>query len=228
MCQFKGHLIIVCCHAVYLPSLEPSMDNETVSPKNPLEEANWQLESFQRSNPSGKLGEHFTFIQHIQVGKELLKLGVNSHVDTVLMFSGGATKHTKMEESRSYLNALKDLEDQEGALAIPQENFLLETNATDSFQNLLFSILRYWSAKGSWPANITVITHAFKARRFLELHAPAIKWPTDRIRVVGIDPSFSGSFTFPRHSLPSLIRGSLGIKRNPGTRACARLRTVDH
>lgn len=34
-------------------------------------------------------------------------------------------------------------------------------------------------------------THAFKEERFLTLHAPAIKWPADRIRIQGINPPFT-------------------------------------
>jgi hypothetical protein len=41
---------------------------------------------------------------------------------------------------------------------------------------------------------ITVITHAFKAGRVLDLHCKALKWPRARIQVRGIDPpdSFPG------------------------------------
>lgn len=65
---------------------------------------------------------------------------------------------------------------------------MLEEQATDSFQNLLFSILLFRKATGNYPKQIRVITHAFKAKRFLELHASAIRWPKTRIQVQGIDP----------------------------------------
>jgi hypothetical protein len=68
---------------------------------------------------------------------------------------------------------------------------LLEEQATDSFQNLLFSILLFRKATGRYPKQIRIITHAFKAKRFLELHAPAIRWPEDRVQVQGIDPVMS-------------------------------------
>lgn len=69
-----------------------------------------------------------------------------------------------------------------------KKHILLEEEATDSFQNLLFSILLFRQTTGKYPKHIRVITHAFKARRFLELHAPTIKWPESRIQVQGIDP----------------------------------------
>jgi hypothetical protein len=68
---------------------------------------------------------------------------------------------------------------------------LLEEQATDSFQNLLFSILLFRKTTGKYPKQIRIITHAFKAKRFLELHAPAIRWPKDRVQVQGIDPVMS-------------------------------------
>lgn len=35
---------------------------------------------------------------------------------------------------------------------------------------------------------MTLISHAFKSARFLELHVPAIRWPGGRFTFVGIDP----------------------------------------
>jgi hypothetical protein len=78
---------------------------------------------------------------------------------------------------------------------------LLEEQATDSFQNLLFSILQFRKATGNYPKQIRVITHAFKAKRFLQLHAPAIRWPKERIQCQGIDPVMSND------ALQSTLRG---------------------
>jgi hypothetical protein len=68
---------------------------------------------------------------------------------------------------------------------------LLEEHATDSFQNLFYSILLFRQTTGSYPKNVRIITHAFKARRFLDLHGPAIRWPANRLRVQGLDPVMS-------------------------------------
>jgi hypothetical protein len=78
---------------------------------------------------------------------------------------------------------------------------LLEEHATDSFQNLLFSILLFRRTTGKYPKRIRIITHAFKAKRFLELHAPTILWPKDRVQVQGIDPVMSQA------DLESTLRG---------------------
>ena len=35
---------------------------------------------------------------------------------------------------------------------------------------------------------MTIISHAFKRARFLELHCPAIRWPLSQLEYIGIDP----------------------------------------
>jgi len=157
----------VCCHAIY-EGLDPT------------EEKCWRLQSFQRSDGL-KPGEHLTFLQHIQAAIELRE----SHsVDTVV-FSGGRTNPelAELSEAQSYLNTLKHKQ----TIDAP----LLEEHATDSYQNLLFSILVFRRYHGYYPAEIIVITHFFKEQRFLALHAKAIHWPSDRIRVLGINPPFT-------------------------------------
>lgn len=63
-----------------------------------------------------------------------------------------------------------------------------ETIATDSYQNLLFSILHFHTLTSSYPTHITLISHAFKRARFLDLHCRAIRWPLSKITYIGIDP----------------------------------------
>lgn len=56
-------------------------------------------------------------------------------------------------------------------------NILAETHATDSYQNILFSILlyrRHTKFLSAYPEKITIVTHDFKRDRFLDLHLPAI------------------------------------------------------
>ena len=98
---------------------------------------------------------------------------------------------------------------------------IFETEATDSFQNVLFSLLRFRLYTGSYPRRITVVTHEFKRKRFLDFHFPAIGWtpipgpegpegPTDhlsrrscRVDLVGINPP--PEITSPE----SLVEGEL-------------------
>ena len=75
--------------------------------------------------------------------------------------------------------------------AILQRRVVAECWATDSYQNLLFSIIYFREKVGTWPESITVITHSFKQERFLKCHCEALRWPKDKIKVQGINPPFS-------------------------------------
>jgi hypothetical protein len=114
----------------------------------------------------------------------------------MIIFSGGRTTSlsanpTSRSEAEGYALILLNLARNNPSLFSREMQFALETHATDSYQNLLFSILRFRQLTGSYPRDVTVITHAFKQARFLEQHAPAIKWPAHRIRVAGLNPPFS-------------------------------------
>ncbi|TKA78883.1 hypothetical protein B0A49_01648 [Cryomyces minteri] len=180
----KTDLVILCCHAIYARGPNSSVLN------NPHDESQWHLQPFQR-------GEHETFMQHIAASFAYITTST-AHERTVLVISGGATRRGEgvgISEARSYLHAYCDGQTQTrvGAAGVnvdvetllSEGQVLLEEYATDSLQNLLFSIVRFRRAVGTWPRMITVVTHAFKAERFLDLHAPAIHWPPDRIRVQG-------------------------------------------
>jgi len=171
------HLVVACCHGTYHRS------REGFTPKGPTNEDNWILQSFQRSDPrTGKEGEHLTFIKHINAAVSLLREDPNA----MLVFSGGKTQtQIDVTEAASYLQCCKDVGKLENT-----DRMALEDQATDSYQNLLFAVLVFRRRVGLYPERITVVTHAFKERRFLELHARAIKWPEDKVTVLGIDPPF--------------------------------------
>jgi hypothetical protein len=63
----------------------------------------------------------------------------------------------------------------------------LEEYATDSFQNILFSIARFYEITGSYPNQITMISYPFKEWRFAQLHMTALHWPASQFRFVGVD-----------------------------------------
>ena len=201
-------LVIVCCHAIFHPDIE-APNFPTYSPHD---ESNWHLASFQKSDPAtGKPGEHETFLAHIQAGLDVMTTGANAtwkedvpwnQDSTVLVFSGGATKQslTSLSEARSYYHAALAQELGQGHIGggrahqlYSKGRILLEEKATDSLQNLLFSILLFRQTVGRYPQNIRIITHAFKTKRFLDLHGPAIHWPKDRLQVQGIDPVMSST-----------------------------------
>jgi len=177
------HLVILCCHAVYYGTLG----------SDPRDENNWALKPFQRSTAT-KSGEHETFLQHAFAAVQL------SNADTLIAFSGGPTdsNYPDLSEARSYLNAFGDWCAAIG-LEVPKvaraggsgEGILLEERATDSYQNVLFSILAFRRRTGYYPEQLTIITHAFKNDRFLHLHSRALKWPAERVKVLGINPPFT-------------------------------------
>ncbi|KAF2145215.1 uncharacterized protein K452DRAFT_265959 [Aplosporella prunicola CBS 121167] len=183
-------LVVVCCHAIFLGDIQ-SRECDVFSASQ------WYLQSFQK--PTGtKPGEHETFIQHIKAGLDALVYGAIKDTG-LLVFSGGATARsvTSLSEAQSYFNAVVALSkssnlDQSYAQCL-KSRVLLEENATDSYQNLLFSILRFRRATGTYPKTIRIITHAFKTERFLMAHAKALRWPEDRIRIQGIDPVMSAT-----------------------------------
>jgi hypothetical protein len=203
------NLIIVCCHAIFLPNA----DDASFPLRSPHYEPNWLLAPFQKSDEAtGKIGEHETFLAHVKAGIDALTVGTDAEhpPKSILVLSGGATKRSESlkTEARSYYHAALAEELAEGHMGGGRTHrlhnrgyILLEEQATDSFQNLLFSILLFRKATGNYPKRIRVITHAFKARRFLDLHAPAIRWPKERIQVQGIDPVMSSS------ELRSTLRG---------------------
>lgn len=172
----KRPFIAVCCHAVYTGSAQDS----------PFDETNWILKPFQRGDASkGKAGEHTTFIKHLQHAVHCWQKSSNG----ILVLSGTATERPQWDgtEARGYMRILDFLmPDLQG-----KERILLEEHATDSYQNLLFSVLEYHKRCEEWPQSLTVVTHAFKRHRIMELHARAVGWPSACIDFHGIDPPFS-------------------------------------
>ena len=73
-------------------------------------------------------------------------------------------------------------------MGLPVES-TTELFALDSFQNLLFSIARFREYTGRYPAHITVVGYAFKAKRFEELHARALRWPVNKLTYIGVELS---------------------------------------
>ncbi|KAK5120642.1 hypothetical protein LTR85_006000 [Meristemomyces frigidus] len=169
-------LVVVCCHAIC----------EDAS--HAAEESSWRLQPFQRSNEeTGKPGEHETFIHHILAAM----LSSAPRSSTLVMFSGGRTTNSIWSEAESYQQVLQKLNVSVGGGKRSEQRTAVEELATDSYQNLLFSILKFRKLVGRYPQTVTVITHAFKERRFLELHATAVKWPLSKLRVQGINPPFT-------------------------------------
>ncbi|HID29741.1 MAG TPA: hypothetical protein EYP19_07010 [Desulfobacterales bacterium] len=110
------------------------------------------------------------YVQHIQRGVNL----VDQDVRALLVFSGGKTRQqTPISEAESYLNVAEHL----GWFGAPivRDRTRLEEFATDSFENLLFSIqlFQMLHPKQQTPQRVTVVGLRFKKERY-QLHAEAI------------------------------------------------------
>ncbi|KAL2855346.1 hypothetical protein BJY01DRAFT_204483 [Aspergillus pseudoustus] len=165
-----NHLIIVCCHAIYLGG-----------PTKGIHENEWLIEPFQR-------GETPTFMEHVKTGLEVLA----GDERALLVFSGGATKRprTELTEGESYLSLAEENNYFiESRATVDKTRITAETLATDSYQNALFSILHFRKLAGLYPERVTVVTHEFKRERFLECHFPAVGFDDlSRVNLLGINP----------------------------------------
>jgi hypothetical protein len=89
-----------------------------------------------------------------------------------------------------------------------------EVYATDSYQNILLSLIQFPIFRQSfcarqafqklysepavpeqsfWPSYLTIISHDFKRSRFLDLHLPSIQPPVQKVEFIGIDPPFDSA-----------------------------------
>ncbi|KAJ5797453.1 DUF218 domain protein [Penicillium pulvis] len=191
-----NHLIIVCCHAIC-----------AVGPKHGLSEDEWFIESFQK-------GETPTFINHAIAGLKAL----SDDPRALLIFSGGATKksRTYLSEGQSYLKLAEEnnyFQDPKQVTVSYTSRITTEDLATDSYQNVLFSLLRFRLHTGIYPQRVTVVTHEFKRARFMECHFPSLGLSpridgrhaeASAVSVIGINPPEDVT------PLESLVRGEAG------------------
>jgi hypothetical protein len=89
-----------------------------------------------------------------------------------------------------------------------EKTTLVEEYSTDSFQNLLFSLILYYryvteilswmpegrrGFRGGYLKKLVIVSHEFKRRRFMELHIPALRFPRGSVEFIGIDPPWEGT-----------------------------------
>lgn len=161
-------LIVVAGHAAFRADV-------LSIPKNPIEDSYWVLQDFQKGEPP-------YYVEHIRKGLELLQLSKQS----LLLFSGG---HTRKEaghwsEAASYR---KIAEVNDYWASDPEEvgqRIDVEEYARDSFENLQFSLYRFYQLLGKYPASLTVVGWEFKRERF-DVHREALDIPRSKFTYVG-------------------------------------------
>ena len=196
------HLIIVAGHSVLISG---AVQNA------PYDESVWYLLPYQRNK-----GLPHAIVSHIQAG---INLALKDE-ESLLVFSGGETRAVTGPdtEGASYFRVADALQLWDGRDVFADENnnvaamgirggdvgpntpqstvrsrTITEEYATDSFENLMFSICRFHDITGSYPQKITMVSFTFKQNRFETLHANALQWPIERFDYVGVDPpSYTG------------------------------------
>lgn len=193
------HLIVVAGHSVLV-----SGDVR----RAPSADAVWYLYDYQRGR-----GLPQAIAAHIRAG---IRLALEDEAG-LLVFSGGMTRGVTGPESEgaSYFRVADALGLWDGREAAPdagdgadapgatgtanrqstvRARAVTEDYATDSFQNLLYSICRFREVTGAYPARISLVSFSFKQARFETLHAHALRWPLDSFRYIGVDPPSSTGF----------------------------------
>jgi len=174
-----------------------------------IDENDWFLLSYQKGQ-----GLPQAIHAHISAGIEEAR----KDPESLLIFSGGETRAVSgpQTEAQAYYHvadAMNLWPSDEGASV--RARTTTEEFATDSFENLMFSIARFREVTGNYPKKITVVSFSFKQRRFETLHAPALRWPADRFAYVGVDPPSSTGFDLKRSTEGESKNAAAPFERDP-------------
>lgn len=165
-------LILVAGHATFMDRVEKVPDQP-------------ELDKWWILNKRFQLGEPPFYIEHIRRG---VVLAANNPA-ALLLFSGGFTRNdTHWSEAGTYYELAKhnrcwipDEYNKDGIRERILGRMEKEEFARDSYENLLFSICRFYQLTNHYPRLVTVVSWAFKATRF-QLHRDAIRFPRARFR----------------------------------------------
>ena len=155
-------------------------------------------------------------LAHIRGGIE----AAGQDEESILIFSGGETRSMTgpVNEGTSYYrvaDAMNLWTEDAVSSATVRARTTTEEFATDSFQNLMFSICRFREVTGHYPKRITIVSFSFKKKRFVELHAPALRWPSNALEYIGHDPEESTGFNLKQASIGELKSAALPFETDP-------------
>lgn len=200
------HLIVVAGHSVVISGHLSDADRD---------ESDWFLLEYQKGR-----GLPQSIVAHIREGISEAAKDPRS----LLIFSGGETRGQTgpLNEGTSYFHVadamnLWDEAKKTGTVAADtvRARSMSEEFATDSFQNLLFSICRFYEITGSYPRKITMISFTFKQTRFETMHSKAILWPSNKFRYIGVDPPASTGFDLESAAVGELQNAAKPFESDP-------------
>lgn len=191
------NLIIVAGHAIYVAS----------NFNHPEADSSWFLQDFQK-------GEARFYIEHIDRGVDLAATEPTS----LLVFSGGQTRVEAgaRSEATGYWLLAEHVLQWKGTNV--RERATTEEYARDSFENLLFSICRFYECTQRYPRRVTVVSWRFKRERF-ELHRKAIRLSENHFAFEGVnDPApdrLEGSLRGERIAVVQFTEDPYGVRLAP-------------
>eukprot|EP00593_Proboscia_inermis_P013202 CAMPEP_0171309286 /NCGR_PEP_ID=MMETSP0816-20121228/19455_1 /TAXON_ID=420281 /ORGANISM="Proboscia inermis, Strain CCAP1064/1" /LENGTH=328 /DNA_ID=CAMNT_0011792733 /DNA_START=335 /DNA_END=1321 /DNA_ORIENTATION=+ len=200
------NLVIVAGHSVIISGHLHDADHD---------EEDWYLLDYQKGQ-----GLPQAIVSHIKKGIILAAEDPAS----LLVFSGGMTrsKTGPINEGESYFRVADALELWEHPLSdasslsnTVRSRTVIEEFATDSFQNFLFSICRFKEMTGSYPQRISIVSFSFKRHRFEQMHAKALRWPTELFDYIGIDPPKNTGFDLERSTAGELVNSARPFENDP-------------
>jgi len=187
-------LVLVAGHSVFTGANFEDAD-DSGSP--------WILLSYQKKQLPA-------FLNHIRAGVEIIA----RNKQALLVFSGGETRLEggPRSEAQSYW-WVSDAHGWFGHATDSRNRAVTEEYARDSFENLLFSVCRFYEVVGRYPESITVVSFSFKKERFETLHRAALRWPSEKFHYVGVDVD---EHPLPREVYEAEKRNSLvHFKKDP-------------
>ncbi|KAK6463303.1 hypothetical protein DFJ63DRAFT_338513 [Scheffersomyces coipomensis] len=165
------NLVILPCHAIWKGGVELGETRDE-----------WHLVNFQIDGY-----DHLAFKDHIIQSIDYIK----SKPESFLIISGGQTKVESgpISESLSYYQLATNLIEDEHKHSI-LSRMSTEEHARDSFENVIFSICRFYELFNRYPEAITIIGFEFKRERFLTYHLDkALRFPLHKVEYVGNSPT---------------------------------------